>query len=376
MTRKSDHTRASMTTSTPAAEGARKDTRGHAAESAGPRTLSGARARRNRRRSGSVSRTALLVAVVTQILSCSHPGGRARVLKLAHALDTNHPVHKGMVYMAERVAEKSYGRLRVDIYPSGQLGDERELIELLQIGSLAMTKVSTAPLEAFVPEMEIFGVPYVFRDDEHRWKVLRGDIGRRLLLAGERYLLRGMCYYDAGSRSFYTKKVPIMSPSDLRGLKIRVMNSPTSFRMIQALGGSATPIPWGELYTALQQGVVDGAENNPPSFYFSHHYEVCKYYCLDEHTSIPDILLMSTTVWKSLSPQEQRWLQEAIDESVDYQRKLWQEASAEALREVQKAGVQVLYPDKVPFRKAVQQMHASYQGTSVYELIQEIQQVE
>lgn len=321
-------------------------------------------------------RSLLPVLLAASLVFCSQSGGRTRVLKLAHALDTNHPVHKGMVYMAERVAEKSHGRLRVDIYPSGQLGDERELIELLQIGSLAMTKVSTAPLEAFVPEMEIFGIPYVFRDDEHRWKVLRGDIGRRLLLAGERFLLRGMCYYDAGSRSFYTKKVPIMQPNDLRGLKIRVMNSPTSFRMIQTLGGSATPIPWGELYTALQQGVVDGAENNPPSFYFSRHYEVCRYYCLDEHTSIPDILLMSTTVWQTLSLEEQKWLQEAVDESVDYQRKLWQESSEKALREVQEAGVQVLHPDKAPFRQAVQEMYASYKGTPLYELIQEIQRVE
>ncbi|MBC7188146.1 MAG: TRAP transporter substrate-binding protein [Calditrichaeota bacterium] len=321
-------------------------------------------------------RSLLPVLLAALLVSCSQSGGRTRVLKLAHALDTNHPVHKGMVYMAERVAEKSHGRLRVDIYPSGQLGDERELIELLQIGSLAMTKVSTAPLEAFVPEMEIFGIPYVFRDDEHRWKVLRGDIGRRLLLAGERFLLRGMCYYDAGSRSFYTKKVPIMQPGDLRGLKIRVMNSPTSFKMIQTLGGSATPIPWGELYTALQQGVVDGAENNPPSFYFSRHYEVCKYYCLDEHTSIPDILLMSTTVWETLSLEEQKWLQEAVDESVDYQRKLWQESSEQALQEVQKAGVQVLHPDKAPFRRAVQEMYDAYKGTPIYELIQEIQRVE
>lgn len=316
-----------------------------------------------------------MVLAIACLVCCSERTEKTRVLKLAHALDTNHPVHKGMEYMAKRVWEKSKGHLRVDIYPSGQLGDERELIELLQIGSLAMAKVSTAPLEAFVPEMEIFSIPYVFRDDEHRWKVLEGQIGRRLLLAGERFLLRGMCYYDAGSRSFYTKRAPILTPGDLKGLKIRVMNSPTSFRMIQVLGGSATPIPWGELYTALQQGVVDGAENNPPSFYYSRHYEVCKYYSLDEHTSIPDILLMSTMVWESLSAEEQRWLQEAVDESVDFQRKLWQESCAEALREVQKAGVQIYSPDKAAFRKAIEQMHEAYRGTPVYDLIQEIKQV-
>jgi tripartite ATP-independent transporter DctP family solute receptor len=300
---------------------------------------------------------------------------KVHVLKLAHVLDVTHPVHKGMVYMAEKVAQKSGGLMRVDIYPSGQLGAERDLIELLQIGSLAMTKVSTAPLEAFVPEMKIFGIPYVFRDEAHRWQVLNSAIGKKLLLAGEKYFLRGMCYYDAGSRSFYTKDRPINSPSDLQGLKIRVMKSITSVRMVQALGGSATPIPWGELYTALQQGVVDGAENNPPSFYLSRHYEVCKYYSLDEHTAVPDILLMSTVVWESLIPQEQQWLQEAVDESVEYQKILWKEACDEELREVQKAGVQVIYPDKKPFLEAVQAMHQSYKGTVIYDLIQEIQQI-
>ena len=299
---------------------------------------------------------------------------KVHVLKLAHVLDVTHPVHKGMVYMAEKVAQKSGGLMRVVIYPSGQLGAERDLIELLQIGSLAMTKVSTAPLEAFVPEMKIFGIPYVFRDEAHRWQVLNSAVGKKLLLAGEKYFLRGMCYYDAGSRSFYTKERPINSPSDLQGLKIRVMKSITSVKMVQSLGGSATPIPWGELYTALQQGVVDGAENNPPSFYLSRHYEVCKYYSIDEHTAVPDILLMSTVVWESLIPQEQEWLQEAVDESVEYQKILWKEACDEALREVQKAGVQIIYPDKTPFLEAVKEMHQSYKGTAIYDLIQEIQQ--
>ncbi len=316
----------------------------------------------------------VLVAAAMALQACQQQQG-VRVLKLAHVLDTNHPVHKGMVFMAEKLAEKSEGRMRVDLYPGGQLGAERDLIELLQIGSLAMTKVSTAPLEAFVPEMKIFGIPYVFRDDEHRWKVLNGEIGRRLLLAGEPYFLRGMCYYDAGSRSFYTKDKPILTPGDLRGLKIRVMKSITAVKMVQALGGSATPIPWGELYTALQQGVVDGAENNPPSFYLSRHYEVCKYYSLDEHTAVPDILLMSTVVWKSLTPQQQEWVQQAVDESVEHQKKLWQASTREALDEVKKAGVEVIIPDKEPFREAVREMHESYRGTALYELIQEINNI-
>lgn len=319
------------------------------------------------------------ILIVLMIAAVAFNGCRSdqqtTVIKLAHVLDTQHPVHKAMVFMAESVAETSQGKMRVDIYPGGQLGGERDLIELLQIGSLAMTKVSTAPLEAFVPEMKIFGIPYVFRDDAHRWKVLQSDIGKRLLLAGEPYYLRGMCYYDAGSRSFYTKDRPVRNPDELQGLKIRVMKSITSVEMVQSLGGSATPIPWGELYTALQQGVVDGAENNPPSFYSSRHYEVCKYYSLDEHTAVPDILLMSTVVWNRLSSQEQRWLQTAIDASVEYQKRLWKEASDEALRIVQEAGVEVIYPDKTPFRDAVRDMHESYKGSAVYDLIQEIQEM-
>ena len=306
---------------------------------------------------------------------CSTDQSR-RVLKLAHVLDTSHPVHKGMAFMADRLTEISAGHMRVDIYPSGQLGQERDLIELLQIGSLAMTKVSTAPLEGFVPEMKIFGIPYVFRDHDHCWKIYSGPIGKRLLLAGEKYFLRGMCYYDAGSRSFYTKDKPVNTPTDLDGMKIRVMKSNVSMKMVQALGGSPTPIPWGELYTSLQQGVVDGAENNPPSFYFSRHYEVCKYYSLDEHTSVPDILLMSTVVWNSLSEQEQKWVQQAVDESVEYQKKVWKESSDESLRKVQEAGVEIIYPVKQPFREAVREMHESYKGTSLYELIQEIKAVE
>ncbi len=299
-----------------------------------------------------------------------------KVIKLAHVLDPSHPVHQGMVYMSERLTEKSGGKMRIDIYPSGQLGGERELIELLQIGSLAITKVSTSPMESFVPEMKIFSIPYVFRSEEHLWNVLNSDLGKQILLAGQKFFLRGLCYYDAGSRSFYTKDVPIHSPADLNGLKIRVMKSQTAVKMVQALGGSATPIAFGELYTALQQGVVDGAENNPPSFFLSRHYEVCKYYCLDEHTSVPDILLISTRVWESLSPQEQQWLQEAVDESVEHQKKLWKEASDHALAEVQKADVKIIRPGKEPFREKVKGMYEEYKDTPIYDLIYEIQKIQ
>ncbi len=300
-----------------------------------------------------------------------------KVIKLGHGLDPAHPVHLAMEYLAERVAEKSQGRMRIDVYPSEQLGSERECLELLQIGSLAMTKVSCSVIEGFVPEMGVLSLPYLFRDEAHRIKVLGGEIGRELLLSGEKFWLRGLCYYDAGTRSFYTVDRPILSPEDLAGLKIRTQESPTSMRMVQALGGSATPIAWGELYSALQQGVVDGAENNPPSFHLSRHYEVCKHYSLDEHTGVPDVLVISTKIWEDLSPEFQRLLQEAADESAIFQKKLWKEATERALEEVQKAGVTIYYPDKMPFIAGVESIFEEYKSQPrIYDLIQRIKELE
>ena len=317
----------------------------------------------------------LLISILLIFFSCRQTA-HVRVLKLAHSLDVQSPVHRSMVYMAKRLQKISGGKMRIDIYPDGQLGAERELIELLQIGSLAMTKVSTSPLEGFVPEMKVYSLPYLFRNDDDLWKVLKSHVGKQLLLSGQKYYLRGLCYYDAGSRSFYTKAKPILKPSDLKGLKIRVQKSATSFQMIRLMGGSPTPISWGELYTALQQGVVDGAENNPPSFYFSKHYEVCKYYSLDEHTFVPDIVLISTHIWNKLTPQEQQWLQQAADESVVYQRHLWAKVSRDCLEAVQKAGVKVYHPDKKPFQEAVQGIYHQYANTSIGKLVDEIRKIE
>ncbi len=299
-----------------------------------------------------------------------------RVIKLGHALDPTHPVHRGMAFMAERLAEKSGGTMKIDLYPSQQLGTEREMLELLQIGSLGMTKASSSALEGFTTAYQVFGLPYLFRDDAHRFAVLEGEVGQEILLRSEPFNLRGLAYYDAGSRSFYTKDRPVRQPSDLQGLKIRTQESPVAILMVRALGGSATPIAWGELYTALQQGIVDGAENNPPSFYLSRHYEVCKYYALDEHTAVPDVLLISTLVWNDLTPPQQAWLKEAAAESADYQKVLWAEAEAEALAAVAAAGVEIIRPDKTPFTEQVQSMYETFRDDPiVYDLIQRIRAV-
>lgn len=295
------------------------------------------------------------------------------IIKLGHGLDPSHPVHQAMELMAQLLEERSHGLLRMDIYPSEQLGSERECLELLQIGSLGMTKVSCSVMEGFVPAMSVLSLPYLFRDEEHKFRVLEGDIGRGLLLEGQRFWLRGLCFYDAGSRSFYTKNKPVLTPEDLQGIKVRTQESPTSIRMVQALGGSPTPIAWGELYSALQQGVVDGAENNPPSFFLSRHYEVCRYYSLDEHTAVPDVLLISTQLWENLPAVFQTLVQEAALESARYQKKLWKEATRLALSEVQKAGVTIHHPDKSLFAARVKSLYEAYQDQPhIFQLIQNI----
>jgi tripartite ATP-independent transporter DctP family solute receptor len=268
---------------------------------------------------------------------------------------------------------KSNGKMKIQIYPSEQLGTERQCLELLQIGSLDMTKVSTGSLENFSPNIKVFGLPFLFRDRQHSYSVLDGPIGRDLLSGTEKYWLKGLAYYDAGARSFYTKEKKINSPEDLDGLKIRVMESKTAFDMVKALGGSPTPISFGELYTSLQQGVVDGAENNPPSFYLSRHYEVCKYYTLDEHTILPDVLLMSTHIWDSFSDQEKGWLSQAVKESVIEQRKLWAESEKQSLDAVKEAGVEIIIPDKTLFSKKSKKILESYKEDEVlYDFINRI----
>ncbi len=316
----------------------------------------------------------ILFLLFTMLFGCSGEN-TTKTLRLGHGLDISHSVHKAMVKMGEDLFERSGGKLKLEIYPSQQLGTERECLELLQIGSMDMTKVSVGVLENFAPKMKVLGLPFLFRDREHSFDVLDGPIGEMLLKESEKYWLKGLGYYDAGSRSFYTMNKPIMKPADLEGEKIRVMESATAVNMVKALGGSPTPISWGELYTSLQQGVVDGAENNPPSFYLSRHYEVCKYYSLDEHTVLPDVLLIGTYVWDKLNEQEQKWLTAAVKKSVKYQRVLWAEAEEEALREVQKAGVEIFRPDKSLFAEKVESIFEGYKDDpEIYPLIKQIQQ--
>lgn len=309
-------------------------------------------------------------------------GGSAdiRRMKIAHTLPTSHPVHAGIEYFAERAAFHSGGRLQLDIFPNGQLGSEPQTLEQMQAGTLDAAKVGGATLGSFVPAAKVFSLPYLFRSSEHYWAVLTGELGQELLdlLAtndsGGTSGFLGLTYYDAGSRNFYAQK-PITHPDDLRGMKIRVMNDPVAIDMMKAMGASPTPISWGELYTALQQGVVDGAENNPPSFVSSRHFEVCKHFSFDHHSRVPDVLVISEQTWLSLSEEAQGWLRKAASESTAFQREAWAAGVAEALEVMKAEGVTIHEADPGPFMEATEGVRNKYATGQLEALVQRIQAV-
>lgn len=310
----------------------------------------------------------------------SLPAG-ARQLKIAHALPESHPVHLGLVELKRKAEELSGGQLRFTIFPGGQLGSEDQCLEKAQVGTLDITKVSAAPISNFVPAYKLFSLPYLFRDEAHYWKTLEGDVGRDMLanLAtrgdGSPSGLHGLGYFDSGSRNFYSIQ-PLTGLADIRGKKFRVMNDPVAMDMVQAMGGSPTPIAFGELYTALKQGTVDGAENNPPSFLTSRHYEICKHYLLNHHSRIPDVILISSRIWDQLSAQEKQWLEEAIAHAGKFQRELWKVETEKALETLRKEGVSIIEPDTAPFRDASHKVYDSHANAELDALIQRIQSIE
>ena len=297
-----------------------------------------------------ILRRSLLLLLLPLLVSCGEEKkSQQQLFKLAHGLPKSHSVHVAMVFMKDRLNELSNGKMDIQIYDSGQLGGENQTIELMQIGSLDMAKVSSGSLESFVDELKVFGIPYLFTSKEHYFAVLDSPVGEAFLETTTPYWIKGLGYYDSGARSFYTVKKPILTPGDLSGLKIRVMRSPIAVEMMRTFNGSATPVDFGELYTALQSGVVDGAENNTPSITTAFHHEVAKYYSVNEHTMLPDMLVMSQHTWDKLSEQEQGWVKQTMYESKLYQRELWAKQEKESMEEMKGKGMEITYPDKAPF---------------------------
>ena len=298
----------------------------------------------------------------------------ARTLKLNHNNPPDHPLHKSMEFMAKRVAELTNGGLKIRVYANAQLGTQRESMELMQNGSLDKARSNASELESFEESYGALNLPYIFTSEDHYYKVLSGEIGDDILMSSKDKGFIGLAYYVEGARSFYANK-EIRSPADLKGMKIRVQPSPSAIRMVELLGGNPTPISWGELYSALQQGVVDGAENNPLALTTARHGEVSKVYSNDEHTMIPSVVMISTKTWDSLSDDEKKALKQAARESMDFHRDNWNKQVAEGIEQAKtELGVKFIDVDKGPFIKAVLPMHeeAAQKSARVADLIKRI----
>ena len=281
------------------------------------------------------------------------------VLTLAHGLSEAHTVHIAMTQFAEEVNEKTDGRVQVKIFPNGQLGSENENLEQLQAGVIAMTKVSAPGLAAY----NAFGLPYIFNDTEDFYHVMDSQQMQDFFLSTGDDGFVTLTYYTSGARSFYTKDKAIRTPADLKGLKIRVQDMKSQTDMMNYLGGIPVAMSYGDVYTSLQTGIIDGTENNETALTTGKHGEVCKVYSVDQHAMIPDVLIMSEKVWKQISPEDQEIILEAAHNSTEAHKVMWDAAIEEAVKEAQETmGVEFVYDvDKEAFREATQPMIEAYE---------------
>ncbi|MEM1048447.1 MAG: TRAP transporter substrate-binding protein [Pseudomonadota bacterium] len=266
----------------------------------------------------------------------------------------DYPVSHGMESFMAEVKEKSDGRLTGKIYHAGVLGSQPDAIEQVRLGIIDFGVFSLGPMGQVVPETNVVSLPFIFKSVSQMYDLMDGAAGEAIGKGLENKGLIALGWYDAGARSFYNSQKPINAPDDVKGMKVRVMNNDLFVGMIESLGGNATPMAFAEVYQSLKTGVVDGAENNPPSYESTNHFEVAKYYSISEHLIIPECLCMSKKTWDTLSAEDQAMLKEAGKASADLQRKLWQEREKKSMETVVSGGTEVnQIADKAPFQDAM-----------------------
>jgi len=264
----------------------------------------------------------LSLAIIFQTGLTSVATGAPIVMRLAETHPQDYPTTKGDYEFARLVKERTNGRIVVEVFHSKQLGEEKPVIEQVQLGAIDMTRVSISAVSSFVRDLDAFQLPYLYRDAAHMWKVLNGPIGEEILKKHEAFNFIGVGWFESGSRNFYTKK-PVKTVTDLKGMKIRVQQAPLMVGLVEALGAVATPLDYGAVYSALQTGVVDGAENNWPSYLTTSHFEVAKYFIVDEHTRVPEITVGSKKLFDKLPKEDVAIILKAMKDAQPYQFKLW-----------------------------------------------------
>jgi tripartite ATP-independent transporter DctP family solute receptor len=323
-------------------------------------------------------RTTLTALLATAALSGAAFAECEVTLKSSDTHPDGYPTVAAVQKMGEMLKERSGGRICIDVFHSAQLGEEKDTIEQTKFGVIDLNRVSMGPFNNEVEETKVVSLPYIFRSVDHMHKVMDGDIGAEIAAAFEPHGFIAIAFYDGGSRSFYNSKKPITSIADLAGMKVRVMQSDVFVDMMSALGANATPMPYGEVYSAIQTGVIDGAENNWPSFESSGHYEVAGYYTLDEHLIVPEVLVMSKVSWDKLSPEDQALVRQAAKDSMPINRELWAAREKESEAKIRAAGAQIIDDiDKTPFIEAMVPVYEKHASTpKLKDLVTRIQAVE
>ena len=273
--------------------------------------------------------------------TAAKPAGESYTLRYAENQPEDYPTTKAAYKFAELVKEKTDGRINIEVYAGAQLGDEKSVIEQIQLGTIDFTRVSISPLSEFNKALNVLQMPYLYTGADQMWRVLDGEIGEKYLNDMESSNMYGLSWFDAGARNFYNSVRAVTKLEDMKGLKIRVQESSLMMGMVKALGAEPTPMAYGEVYSALQNGTIDGAENNWPSYESTSHYEVAKYFVLDEHTRVPEMQLISKATMDKLSAEDQQIIREAAKESALYERELWAQREKDSEKKVRDGGSEI-----------------------------------
>jgi len=302
----------------------------------------------------------LLPQLIASALAATGLAAHATDFRSTDIHPDGYPTVEAVKYMGQVFNKLTNGKHTIKVFNNSALGQEKDTIEQAKIGAVAMTRVNIAPMNNICPTTVVPTMPFLFHSKEHMRHVLDGPIGEEILKSCEAQGFIGLAFYDSGARSMYTVKKPIKTLADAKGMKIRVQQSDLWVALLEAMGANATPMPFGEVYTALKTGLVDGAENNYPSYESSRHFEVAKFYSKTEHSMAPEMLLFSKKVWDGLSADDQKALRQAAKESVPYMRKLWDEREEKSLATVKAAGAQIIDVDKATFQAAMKPVYDKF----------------
>src|SRR5262249_9867456 len=317
------------------------------------------------------------VAVCVATLAAVALAG-AREFRVADTQSEDYPTVQALMFMARLVEERTGGRHHIRVFHSRQLGEEKDTIEQTRVGAIDLNRTNVAPIGSFIPPANLLALPFLFRSFDHLYKVIDHEIGQEILASSQRHGFVGLTFYDSGSRSIYNSVRPVRTLADMKGLRIRVQQSDLMVDMIKALGAEAIELPYGQVLTGLTNRLIDGAENNWPSYVTTNHYTAARYYSVTEHTMSPEVLVMSRKAWESLSPEEQVIFRDSAQESARFMRQQWKAWEERAREQARKAGVMIETDfDRKPFMDAMVDIYGrSLSDPRLKELVERIRQVE